>query len=157
MHSISGITDVFANTPPPATECMTGNEVYEMVSNPTVLILEDNDIVTDFLQSVCQAYGFRALAARTPTRAVEHCQRERNSIRVLIADVRIGSFDGFATAQTLIKMCPGMKVVFTSGYPYDHLVSTGRLPANLKTGMFLQKPFLPSDILSALKSVQPIS
>ncbi len=121
---------------------------------PTVLIVEDSDIVSDFLQSACEAYGYHALIAATPDEAIDHCRRER--IHALIADVRLGSFDGFETAQMLMKMCPGMKVVFTSGYPYDYLVQMGRLPANLPIS-FLQKPFPPSEIISVLKSLRRLS
>jgi two-component system cell cycle sensor histidine kinase/response regulator CckA len=131
----------------------------EIPSNPwpnsgmaaKVLIVEDNDIVSDCLQTILRAYGYDPILAVTPDQAVEHCQREKNAIVALIADVKLGHFGGFATAQTLIRICPGMKVIFTSGYPYEHLVRTGMLQPELGAAKFLQKPFLASEIILALQ------
>jgi len=115
-----------------------------------VLIVEDNEIVSECLQTILRAYGYDPILATTPDQAVEHCNRERKTIYALIADVRLGRFQGFETAQTLTRICPQMKVIFTSGYPYEHLVRTGQLQAELGAATFLQKPFLASDIISAL-------
>ena len=116
-----------------------------------VLIVEDNDIVSECLQTILQAYGYDPILAVTPDQAVEHCRREQNAIYALIADVKLGQFGGYATAQMLTRICPDMKVVFTSGYPYEHLVRTGMLQAELGAAKFLQKPFLASEIIAALQ------
>jgi CheY-like chemotaxis protein len=122
--------------------------------SPTVLIVEDNEIVCDFLQNACRAYGYRTLMAATPQQAMEHCRREPNAIDILIADVRLGGGDGFETAQMLQRICPRMKLVFMSGYPREYLVRAGRLPASLGMSTFLQKPFAPRDMIAVLRSVQ---
>jgi two-component system cell cycle sensor histidine kinase/response regulator CckA len=116
-----------------------------------VLIVEDNDIVSDCLQTILRAYGYDPILAVTPDQAVEHCRREQNAIYALIADVKLGQFGGYATAQILTRICPDMKIVFTSGYPYEHLVRTGLLHADLGAAQFLQKPFLAREVISALQ------
>jgi CheY-like chemotaxis protein len=73
---------------------------------PTVLIAEDNDFVSDFLQDTFRAYGYRALVAATRDQVIEHCQREGDAIRVLVADVLLGKQDGFEVARLLTAMCP---------------------------------------------------
>jgi two-component system cell cycle sensor histidine kinase/response regulator CckA len=117
-----------------------------------VLIVEDNDIVSDCLQVILRTYGYDPIVAATPQQAVEQCQRDNIAIYALIADVRLGKASGFQTAQTLLRICPGMKVIFTSGYPHEHLVRSGLLPVELGTAVFLQKPFLASEILSSLRA-----
>jgi CheY-like chemotaxis protein len=124
---------------------------------PTVLIVDDNDIVGEFLQATFQAYGYQTLVAATRDQAVEHCRREGDSIHALVADVRLGGYDGFETAQMLTKICPEMKVILISGYPYEHLVRAGLLPAEQRMGVFLQKPFLPREIMSVLQPPQHIA
>jgi DNA-binding NtrC family response regulator len=117
-----------------------------------VLIVEDNQVVSECLQGILVAYGYHPLVAATPDQAIEHCQRERNAIYALIIDVRLGQFRGFETAMTLLRTCPEMKVIFTSGYPYEHLVRSGLLPAQLGAATFLQKPFLAGDVISCLQA-----
>ena len=119
-------------------------------TSPTVLVVEDNDVVSDFLEGALRAYGYRVLLAATPDQAVEQCRHESSAICALIADVRLGGRDGFKTACMLMPIHPEMKVIFTSGYPFEHLVRDGLLPADLQKTMFLQKPFLPSEIKSLL-------
>jgi len=119
------------------------------------LIADDNDVVSDFLQDTFRAYGYRTLAAATRDQVIEHCQREGDAIRVLIADVRLGNEDGFETARLVTAMCPETKVILISGYPLEHLVSSGLVPADQKFA-FLQKPFLPREIMAAFKSSQQI-
>jgi CheY-like chemotaxis protein len=118
---------------------------------PTILIVEDNDIVSEFLQETFKSCGYQTLTAVNREEAVHHCQTDGNAIRALIADV---SSSGFEIAQTLLGMYPKMKVVFTSGYPFEHLVRAGLLPAKLNVGVFLQKPFLPRELMTLLKSLQ---
>ena len=120
---------------------------------PTVLIAEDNDVVSDFLQDTFRAYGYRTLTAATKEQVIEHCQREGDAIRVLIADFRLGKHDGFETARSLTAMCPEMKVILISGYPLEHLVRAGLLPADQQF-TFLQKPFLPHELMTVLKPLQ---
>lgn len=120
---------------------------------PTVLIAEDNDVVSDFLQDTFRAYGYRTLMAATMDQVSEHCKREGDAIRILIADVRFGRNDGYETARSLTAMCPEMKVVLISGYPLEHLVRIGLLPADQQFA-FLQKPFIPGEIMALLKPLR---
>ena len=137
MHSRSPLTNVLAN--------------------PIVLVAEDNDVVSDFLRDTFQAYGYKTLLAANRDQAVAHCQREGNAIQALVANVSPGGSGDFETALMLMRICPAMKVILISGYPYDYLVRAGVLPAELEMTTFLQKPFVPSEIISVLRSPQRVS
>jgi len=156
MQSISTFSDVRVPMPIPSENVAKLQDKGLFQSSDrktqTVLIVEDNDVVSDFLQCAFNAYGYRTLLATTPEEAIEHCRRDPDAIHALIADVKLGRFDGFQTACTLRRMCPEMKIVMTSGYPLDHLVRAGLMPADLGHTVFVQKPFLPNEILAALKS-----
>jgi len=130
----------------------------ETKANPVkVLIVEDNDIVSDCLETILRAYGYDPLCAATPDQAVAHCQREQCDIFAVIADVRLGKFRGFETAVLLKKLCPDMNVIFTSGAPYGDLVGSGLLPEQLGSATFLQKPFLASDVKTSLQLLRQAS
>jgi two-component system cell cycle sensor histidine kinase/response regulator CckA len=120
---------------------------------PTVLIADDSDIVSDFLENTFRAYGYRTLTAASKDQVTEHCQREGSAIRVLVADVRLGMQDDFETVRLLTAMSPETKVILISGYPLEHLEREGLLPAGQQFA-FLQKPFPPLQIMDLLKSLQ---
>ena len=136
---------------PAFSHALSQNALEIVDTSAKVLIVEDNEVVSDCLQSILVAYGYQALLAATPDQAIEHCQRERNAIYALIIDVRLGQFRGPETAMMLLRTCSRMKVIFTSGYPYEHLVRSGLLPAQLGAAMFLHKPFLARDVISCLR------
>lgn len=118
-----------------------------------ILVVEDNEVVSDFLESALLAYGYVALRASTPEEAVQHCKREGKAIRALFMDVRLGSYEGYQIVQKLLRICPDVKLIFMSGYPIGYLRETGLLPAGFADHKFLQKPFLPNEILSIVKSL----
>jgi DNA-binding NtrC family response regulator len=134
------------------------NNAWELnAMSMKILIVEDNEVVAECLQSILRAYGYDPILAATQEQAVQHCQHERDSIHALIADVMLDNAGGFETAQVLQRICPDMKVIFTSGYPLEHLVSTGRLPAHLGSALFLQKPFLADAVVSSLHCLDRMS
>jgi CheY-like chemotaxis protein len=155
MHSVSSSTTAFAMKRIEAEDVpinpATASSVAPDRRPSTVLIVEDNDVVCDFLQSALRAYGYNARSVDIADQAVDYCRRERNTVHALIADVSLCGFACFETAQMLLRICPSMKVVFTSGYPYEYLVRIGLLPPHLGTCMFLQKPFLPSELMALLR------
>ena len=160
MQFISSLSAVAVSTPiqpenAPLIETSPG--VLQEKNEPTVLIVDDNDVVSEFLSNTFCAYGYRTLLASNRDQALEHCHRHGDAIHALIADVRLGAQDGFETARMLQTICPGMKIVLISGYPYEHLVRSGLLPANSTIGAFLQKPFVPQEILALVKPVQTVS
>jgi two-component system cell cycle sensor histidine kinase/response regulator CckA len=158
MQSVSSSTNALARKQVPIEDTLinpaNGASLAPDRRPSTVLIVEDSEVVSDFLQSALRAFGYNARSVAIPDQAVEYCRREPNGIHALIADVSLCGFAGFETAQMLLRICPKMKVVFTSGYPCEYLVRVGLLPANLGTSVFLQKPFLPSELMSLLKSPQ---
>jgi two-component system cell cycle sensor histidine kinase/response regulator CckA len=135
----------------PFTPEFAGNPWETTGMSAKVLVVEDNDVVSDCLQAILRAYGYNPILATNPEQAAEHCRNERCAISALIADVRLGNSHGFEMALSLNKICPEMKVIFTSGDSYEYLVQTGLLPAQLGAAVFLQKPFRAGDVISSLK------
>jgi len=127
------------------------------LKHPTVLVVDDNDVVSEFLSATLCAYGYDTLLASNRDQAIEHCRRHGEGIHALIADVRLGAQDGFESARLLQTFCPSVKIVLISGYPYEHLVRSGLLPVDSNIGTFLQKPFALQEILELIKPVETVS
>lgn len=122
-------------------------------SSKTIVILEDSDVVKDFLEKTLEAYGFSAAFAATPEEALERC-RKGSPVRALIVDAMMTGMAGLKSLQKLLNVYPEMKIVYISGYPYEYLAQVGVLPSPLGKHRFLQKPFLPGEIVSILKSLR---
>ena len=117
----------------------------------TILILEDNPIVRQMLGFVLRGKGgYRTLEAATEGEAVAHMQDHAEEIDLLIADVCVEDRPGRSVADRLSKLSPGLRVLFISGYPKDHLVDSGWLQPG---DAFLAQPFPPERLMRSVKEV----
>jgi two-component system cell cycle sensor histidine kinase/response regulator CckA len=117
----------------------------------TILILDDNPTVLQMLGLVLRASGaYRILEASTEQQAVAHFEQGNGAIDMLVADVCIDDRPGRAIAERLMTLCPGLRVLFISGYTKEHLVGNGWLEPN---DAFLAKPFVPVRLLRQVEEV----
>ena len=84
--------------------------------------------------------GYRVLAACDGQEALELCSHEAPALAIL--DVIMPKLGGLGTAASLLKMFPGLPVVFTSGYSAD----ASELPAERTKAHYLQKPYSPTTL-----------
>jgi two-component system cell cycle sensor histidine kinase/response regulator CckA len=94
--------------------------------------------------------AYRVLEASTEQQAVAHFEQRNGEIDVLVADVCIDDRPRRAIAERLMTLCPGLRVLFISGYTKDHLVGNGWLEPD---DAFLAKPFTPDRLLRRLEEV----
>jgi two-component system, cell cycle sensor histidine kinase and response regulator CckA len=112
---------------------------------PTILLLEDSPAVMQIMNVFLSSKdGYFVLQASTWGEAVKRLNESRADIDLLIADVSVEGQSGLGIANQLRTICPGLSVLFTSGYSEDHLVRNGLLG---RTDRFLAKPFMPESLL----------
>jgi CheY-like chemotaxis protein len=118
------------------------------LSRTTVLVLEDEPPVAQFLKTALEKRGSRVLHAATGELAVTLCEHYQGTIHLVIADVILsGGTYGIDVARRLARSSPSVPVLFISGHSRDDLVNDGLLdPGNglFRKTDFLQKPFSPS-------------
>jgi PAS domain S-box-containing protein len=117
-------------TPPRGTDTVGGNE--------SVLLVEDDDAVRRVTSRMLEGLGFRVIAAAGPRQALDLARDHIGTIDVLLSDVIMPGINGREMAEAVLKLRPGMKVVFVSGYT-DDVALLQQLRAH--TLYFLQKPF----------------
>lgn len=126
----------------------TGSENAGVVESapPTgdedVLIVEDDNGVRELVGTVLERKGYAVTRVERPSQALEVAQSPRR-IDLAIVDVILPEQRGDALAAELRRVRPGMRVLFMSGHTEREIgeVATGAL------GIFLQKPFTPSELL----------
>jgi hypothetical protein len=116
----------------------------------TVLVVEDEDDVRSLVAQVLEVYGYQVKSARNWVEAFGMVKRNEGRIHLLLTDVVMPQMSGREIAASLAPLCPGMKVLFMSGYTDSAIVQHGVLEAGIK---FLQKPFSPDVLVRTVRDV----
>jgi two-component system cell cycle sensor histidine kinase/response regulator CckA len=105
----------------------------------TILLVEDNTPLRELTRDMLEGLGYAVLDSGLPTDAILTAERhESRPIALLITDVVMPGLNGRVLAETLKKVRPEMKVLYTSGYIGDAIVEQCKLEAE---GPLLEKPF----------------
>ena len=114
----------------------------------TILCVEDDAIVRDFVTQQLQALGYRTVAVGNATEALSKV-RSGLAIDLLFTDIVMpGSMDGWKLAELIRQMRPGIKVVYTTGYSdvsSEHLSSDAGI-------MLLEKPYRLSRLAEVVRN-----
>jgi CheY-like chemotaxis protein len=103
----------------------------------TILLAEDEEVYRRLISSVLQKEGFDILVAANGKEALEHAERCRRRIHLLLTDVTMPEVEGPTLARYLQAMWRDLKVIIISAHPAKLL--------SLDQGwMFIRKPFLIS-------------
>jgi CheY-like chemotaxis protein len=117
----------------------------------TVLLVEDDVTVRHIARRVLERGGFTVLEAEDGPSAEKLWSSHKRQIAVLLTDmVMPNGVNGRELAERLLAERPGLPVVFVSGYSVE---TTAPDFAASPTQAFLQKPYLPEDLVSAIRRV----
>ena len=106
----------------------------------TILVVEDEDMLREFVSEALGMLGYRILSAPNGQRALEIWAAHRDEIDLLLTDVVMPeSISGRQLAHKLVLDRPDLKVIFTSGYSPELI---GPEFEQEKTHGFLAKPYL---------------
>ncbi len=117
----------------------------------TILVVEDEAAVRRLVDRVLTESGYRVLAVGTVDEARRIAGRAEDSLDLLVTDVVLpGDAQGNDLANELAVSCPGLPVVYMSGYSRDALVHAGRLAAGVN---LLEKPFDAQALTALVRAV----
>ncbi|MBF0377147.1 MAG: response regulator [Desulfamplus sp.] len=117
-------------------------------SSPTVLLVEDHQMVRNMTTSVLKNIGCKVISAANGMEAVELFKIHRNSINCIITDLSMPELDGWATLSKIRKINPDIPAILASGYDEASAMS----PENSeKIQGFLHKPYSMKDLQIALE------
>lgn len=128
----SGILPAAEPTPAPVVE--GGHE--------TILVVEDDKLVRDYVLTQLHSLGYVTLDAANATEALAIANAGR-PFDLLFTDVIMPGINGRQLANEILRMKPGLKVLFTSGYTENAIIHHGRLDEGV---LLLAKPYRKSDM-----------
>ena len=116
----------------------------------TVLLVEDDPIVQSLLFDVLADAGYKVLIAGDGAQALVVVARMDFPADLLLTDLMMPRMGGRELACQLQTMYPAMRVIYMSGYTEDAALHDD---AEAGRVTFLQKPFIPTDILRTIRAV----
>ncbi|MCX7012462.1 MAG: PAS domain S-box protein, partial [Candidatus Sumerlaeota bacterium] len=104
----------------------------------TVLVVEDEPMVRNFVCDVLRTNGYSVIEAENPEDALFVAGQHEQTIDLLVTDVIMPGMNGKELFDKTAAFRPGMKVLYMSGYTGDTIVHHGILDSGIR---FIQKPF----------------
>lgn len=127
-----------------------GDGVENYSGTETILLVEDDEIVRDFVHLVLTSNGYKVLEADRGTAAVSLSEAHSGPIHLLLADLIMPGMSCGALKDRVVERRPDIKVVLMSGYTDDTQLHSGVLES---CAAFLEKPFTADDVLRKIREV----
>ena len=141
----------------PVSRSHAATEPLIVVANPAltpggrerILLVDDEEAVRDVTRRILERLGYEvelASGAEQARRvvAVSGCPD------LLVTDVIMPGESGAQLAESLLRRCPGLPVLFVSGFTGDELQRQGTLRPGT---ILLQKPYTPQELGEYVRGV----
>jgi CheY-like chemotaxis protein len=104
----------------------------------TILLVDDEKMITEVGQAMLETLGYRVLIARNGREAVHLYEKQKAEIDLVILDMIMPGMGGGATYDRLKGIDGGVKVILSSGYS---LAGEAKEIMDRGCDGFIQKPF----------------
>ncbi|MCX6144923.1 MAG: PAS domain S-box protein [Ignavibacteriales bacterium] len=116
----------------------------------TVLVVEDEEMLLDLLETLLEEQGYRVLTARDGQEAVDIYRQFGDGISIVLSDMGLPKLGGWEVFRQMKEMNPKVRCILASGY-FDpdlrvQMVKEGAVD-------FVQKPYVPNVILARIGEV----
>jgi signal transduction histidine kinase len=114
----------------------------------TILIVEDEEDVRFFLESMLHTHGYHVLCAADSEQALALFTEHKEAIQLVFSDIGLPRVDGIELCEKLRKLKPGLPLILASGYPTKEFKERIN---NLGPEVFLSKPYQTPDIIQTVR------
>jgi PAS domain S-box-containing protein len=140
-------TTVHIYLPRAAAELMVGDG--QAPPRPTILIVDDDYQVRDFVALYLEEHGYRVIASESGQAAVDAI--DKATIDLAILDVAMPGMSGPELARLARQRRPGLPVLFMTGYPNAQVLD------RMSGGPMLRKPFKAAKLVAEIEAMLPRS
>ncbi len=122
----------------------------EVCGKRTILLVEDNAQVRKLTNKILLKQKYSVLSASSGDEALTLIQQDGVLVDLLLTDVIMPEMNGAELYQQALQICPGLKVLYMSGYTDNVIVQQGILDEDLN---FINKPFTQKELIVKISSV----
>ncbi len=116
----------------------------------TILLVEDSEQVRDLSQTILKRDGYTILAAENGAEALTVLASHNGPLDLLLTDVVMPDMNGRDLFTRVAEKCPGIKVLYMSGYTNNVIAHHGVLDRGVQ---FIQKPFSVQALAAKVREV----
>ena len=116
----------------------------------SILLVEDDRAVRDFSIQALESLGYKVYEAENGNMAIDLLKKKKLKPDLLITDIIMPGMDGKELSEKIKKLLPKARVIYTSGYTDNHIVTKGSLDKGID---FLEKPYSVSSLSSKVREV----
>jgi two-component system cell cycle sensor histidine kinase/response regulator CckA len=116
----------------------------------TILLVEDEEAVRTVASRILLNQGYTVLKASNGQEALAAMEKVEGKIDLILTDVVMPEMGGLELAEHLRGRCPGLKVVYMSGYAEGDKLQPGIDDPECS---FLQKPFSAESLMLKVREV----
>ena len=114
----------------------------------TILVVEDDAAVRQFICTILQDAGYRVSAARHGDHALELVRQHEDSFGLVVTDLVMPHMSGPVLIEKLRRRAPELRALYTSGYADDAVARHGDLDPVIP---FIRKPFSSESFLQKVR------
>lgn len=131
------------------SEPKVNSEKKALGGNEIILVVEDEYLHLKMVKDVLEKYGYRVLAASSPSEA-RRVLTEHIEVDLLLSDVILPEMNGPEFAKEINILFPNIISLFMSGYTGNVIVDHGVLEEGFN---FIQKPFSIQELVGKVRQV----
>jgi two-component system, cell cycle sensor histidine kinase and response regulator CckA len=125
-------------------------EQISLGGKETVLAVEDEKMLLEFVVTILEELGYKVLAAETPEDALIMAREYKNPIHLLLTDVIMPGMNGHEVRAAIVNLYPDIKTIYMSGYTADIMALKGIIDEGMA---YLQKPFSINSLALKVREV----
>jgi len=115
-----------------------------------ILLVEDDNSVRSFAMEALKKYGYRVYESPDGEEAFQFLTQKNINIDLLITDLIMPKVNGIELAKNVLKIKPGLKMLFVSGYINSQISFNG---IHKEDFHLLQKPYSIKVLLKTVRQI----
>ncbi|WP_136514362.1 ATP-binding protein [Geomonas edaphica] len=140
----------FPRTVEEAAKAQENSHETQAAGTETVLVVEDEEQVLNLTRVMLEQAGYHVLPARGGADALATCESYQGEIHLLLTDVVMPMLNGKELQDQVLRVRPGVKTLFMSGYGEEIISHRGILDRGTA---LLSKPFSGEQLLRKVREV----
>ena len=120
-----------------------------MESDITLLVVEDDALILDMVETTLSDAGFGVMGIANGTRALKELTTDATRFRAIITDIKLGNGPtGWDVARQARELVAHIPVIYMSGDSSSDWTSQG-----VPNSVILSKPFVPAQMVTAVTTL----